>query len=122
MGYSQANAASSASRLAKNVKICARIAELQTAAAQASVQSVVYNQQRVLTRLDMLSHKAEDEGQISTAVRCEELIGRHQGMFIDKTDHTFKWTGRLEDLSDDQLEQLEKSLAARYAFPPEQTQ
>ena len=32
----------------------------------------------------MLSHKAEDLGQISVAVRCEELIGKHRGMFIDR--------------------------------------
>jgi hypothetical protein len=125
LGYSKANAAFSASRLSKNVKVCARIAELQAAAAQASVQGVVCNQQRVLARLDMLGRQAEQDQKLAAAIRCEELIGRHLGMFIDRTDVSFKWSGRLEDLSDDQLEQLEKSLAARYAFPPqepEQTQ
>jgi len=29
-------------------------------------------------------NKAEDLGQISIAVRCEELIGKHRGMFIDR--------------------------------------
>jgi hypothetical protein len=42
------------------------------------------NQQRLLNRLDILSRKAEDLGQISAAVRCEELIGKHRGMFIDR--------------------------------------
>ena len=32
----------------------------------------------------MLGRKAEDLGQISAAVRCEELIGKHRGMFIDR--------------------------------------
>jgi hypothetical protein len=42
------------------------------------------NQQRLLNRLDILSRKAEDLGQISAAVRCEELIGKQRGMFIDR--------------------------------------
>ena len=39
----------------------------------------------VLNRLDVLSRKAEDLGQISAAARCEELIGKHRGMFVDCT-------------------------------------
>ena len=45
---------------------------------------VAFDQQRVLNRLDILSRKAEDLGQISAAVRCEELIGKHRSMFIDR--------------------------------------
>jgi hypothetical protein len=32
----------------------------------------------------ILSRKAEDLGLISAAVRCEELIGKYRGMFIDR--------------------------------------
>ena len=49
-----------------------------------TVAEIAFDQQRVLNRLDILSRKAEDLGQISAAVRCEELIGKHRGMFIDR--------------------------------------
>jgi len=35
-------------------------------------------------KLGILSRKAEDLGQISAAVRCEEFFGKHRGMFIDR--------------------------------------
>ncbi|HEV8039689.1 MAG TPA: hypothetical protein VGP62_12550 [Bryobacteraceae bacterium] len=44
-----------------------------------------FDQKRVLNRLDALSRKAEELGQISEAARCEELIGKHRGMFVDCT-------------------------------------
>jgi hypothetical protein len=110
LGYSKANAASSASRLAKNVNICARIAELQAASAQTSVAAVIFDKQRVLRRLDELSTKAEKDGQFASAIRAEELIGRHRGMFIDTKQH-IPWSGRLEDLDDQQLAAYEESFA-----------
>ena len=35
--------------------------------------------------MDVLSRKAEELGQISPAACCEELIGKHRGMFVDCT-------------------------------------
>ena len=46
---------------------------------------MAFDQKRVLNRLDVLSRKAEELGQISAAARCEELIGKHRGMFVDRT-------------------------------------
>jgi hypothetical protein len=46
---------------------------------------VAFDQKRVLNRLDVLSRRAEELGQISAAARCEELIGKHCGMFVDRT-------------------------------------
>jgi hypothetical protein len=54
-------------------------------AAQSSAEAVAFDQKRVLNRLDVLSRKAEELGQISAAARCEELIGKHRGMFVDCT-------------------------------------
>ena len=54
-------------------------------AAQSSAEEVVLDQKRVLNRLDVLSRRAEELGQISAAARCEELIGKHRGMFVDCT-------------------------------------
>jgi hypothetical protein len=51
---------------------------------ESATGEIAFDQQRVLNRLDILSRKAEDLGQISAAVRCEELIGKHRGMFIDR--------------------------------------
>ena len=72
-------------------------------AAQSSAEEVAFDQKRVLNRLDVLSRKAEELGQISTAARCEELIGKHRGMFVD-------CTALLSDLDPDKLtpEQLDK--------------
>lgn len=57
---------------------------------------MAFDQKRVLNRLDVLSRKAEDLGQISAAARCEELIGKHRGMFVD-------CTALLSDLDPDKL-------------------
>ena len=55
------------------------------------------------TPLWIRSRKAEELGQISAAARCEELIGKHRGMFVD-------CTALLSDLYPDNLtpEMLDK--------------
>jgi len=40
---------------------------------------------RVLTRLDNLSMKAEEDGQYSVSARCEELLGKSLGMWVDRS-------------------------------------
>ena len=40
---------------------------------------------RVQRRLDEISHAAEAAGQYGPATRCEELIGRSIGLFVDRT-------------------------------------
>jgi hypothetical protein len=54
-----------------------------------------------LNRLDILSRKAEHLGQISAAVRGEELIGKHRGMFVDRQVADVgqsEWLGRIGEL------------------------
>jgi hypothetical protein len=58
----------------------------------------------VLHRLDVLSKKAEELGQISAAVRCEELIGKQRGMFVDRT--ISQWELDPRSMTKDQLEVL----------------
>jgi hypothetical protein len=65
-------------------------------AAQSSAEEVAFDQKRVRNRLDVLSRKAEELGQISAAARCEELIGKHRGMFVD-------CTALLSDLDPDKM-------------------
>jgi phage terminase small subunit len=40
---------------------------------------------RVLTRLDNLSTKAEEAGQIAAAVKAEELLGKSLGMWVERS-------------------------------------
>jgi hypothetical protein len=82
--YSAKGAPQSANKLLKRADVRGRVDEILQAAAVSTVAEIAFDQQRVLNRLDILSRKAEDLGQISAAVRCEELIGKHRGMFIDR--------------------------------------
>jgi hypothetical protein len=84
LGYSPKGAPQSANNLLKRADVRGRVDEILQAAAVSTVAEIAFDQKRVLNRLDILSHKAEDLGQISAAVRCEELIGKHRGMFIDR--------------------------------------
>ncbi len=84
LGYSSKGAPQSANNLRKRSDVRGRVDEIRQAAAISTAAEIAFDQQRVLNRLDVLSHKAEDLGQISVAVRCEELIGKHRGMFIDR--------------------------------------
>ncbi len=85
-----------ANNLLKRTDVRERVNEIQSLAAQSSAEEVAFDQKRVLNRLDVLSRKAEDLGQISAAARCEELIGKHRGMFVD-------CTALLSDLDPDKL-------------------
>lgn len=62
-----------------------RLDEIQSLAALVFSGRSAFDQKRVLNRLDVLSRKAEELGQISAAARCEELIGKHRGIFTDRT-------------------------------------
>jgi len=85
LGYSKAGAPQSANNLLKRTDVRQRVNEIQSLAPQSSAEEVAFDQKRVLNRLDVLSRKAEELGQISAAARCEELIGKHLGMFTDRT-------------------------------------
>ena len=84
LGYSAKGAPQSANKLLKRADVRVRVEEILQAAAVSTVAEIAFDQQRVLNRLDILSRKAEELGQISAAVRCEELIGKYRGMFIDR--------------------------------------
>ena len=44
-----------------------------------------YSAARVKRRLDKLSHGAEQAEQYAVSVRCEELLGKAAGMFVDQS-------------------------------------
>ena len=46
---------------------------------------MILNRERVLHRLSQLSNEDQQTGRYSATARCEELIGKHRGMFVDCT-------------------------------------
>jgi hypothetical protein len=80
-------------------------------AAQSSAEEVAFDQKRVLNRLDVLSRKAEELGQISAAARCEELIGKQRGMFVDRS--ALLWETDPDKMTPDQLDVIADHLLSR---------
>lgn len=68
-----------ASRLLRRPKVKAAIV------AEIERNTHDYSPERVKRRLHEISHKAETDGQYGPAVRCEELIGKAAGMWIDQS-------------------------------------
>lgn len=62
--------------------------------------------ERVLGRLDNLSAKAEEEGQLGAAIKAEELIGKSLGMWVERSLNV------TVDMTDAHLQAL-RDLAAR---------
>lgn len=62
---------------------------------------------RVLTRLDNLSLKAEEDGQYSVSAKCEELLGKSLGMWIDRSVNVNL------DLNGEHLRALQERMARR---------
>jgi hypothetical protein len=86
LGYSKTGAKQAAYNLRTRTDVHARIEEILSSAAISTAAQVAFDKERVLNRLDVLSRKAEDLNQIAAAARCEELIGRLRGMFVEKVD------------------------------------
>jgi len=80
-GYKANNASIEGSRLLGEPKIRAEIARLQAL----NAREVDISPARVLRRLDAISQAAEADGQYAAAKGCEELIGKHIGMFIERS-------------------------------------
>jgi hypothetical protein len=95
----------------KRTDVRERVNEIQSLAAQSSAEEVAFDQKRVLNRLDVLSRKAEELGQISAAARCEELIGKQRGMFVDHS--TLLWETDPDKMTPDQLDVIADHLLSR---------
>jgi len=103
LGYSKEGAAQSAAKLSKRADVRERIDEILAESAKTVAAEVAFDQKRVLQRLDVLSRKAEELKQISAAVRCEELIGKERGMFVERSLRTVRSVG---DMTVEELEAL----------------
>lgn len=76
-GYAPASAHVQASRAIRNDKVVEVINYL--------TRRHEISADRVLTRLDNLSIKAEQEGQIGAAIKAEELLGKSLGMWVERS-------------------------------------
>ncbi len=85
VGYQPTGAKQAASRLLTKVDVRERVSDLQEAAARSTAGAVILNRERVLQRLSQLSYEAQQTGHYSAAARCEELIGKEMGMFVDRS-------------------------------------
>jgi phage terminase small subunit len=86
-GYSAKTAKAQGSRLLTNADVQAAVARGQEkAAAKLDLsQEMVLNGLLAETRLT-----TEDNGPSSARIRAWELLGKHQGMFVERSEHTLK--------------------------------
>jgi phage terminase small subunit len=69
-------------RLLKHDKVRARLEELRAPA----VESARVTLEAHLNRLEELSRLAQEEGQVSAAVKAEELRGKACGIYVEKRE------------------------------------
>ena len=51
--------------------------------------------------------RAKENQEWSASNRALELLGKELGLFVDRSDHSFHWDGRLDSLTDTQLENVQ---------------
>ncbi len=118
LGYSKAGAPQSANSLLKRTDVRERVNEIQSLAARSTAEEVAFDQKRVLNRLDVLSRKAEE--QITAGAKCEELIGKARGIFIDHSDYTLKLETDPAKMTAEQLSaMIELNLSLAYSGEPQ---
>lgn len=103
VGYSEGGAAQAANKLLRHPDLMLRLEYIQSQHVKSKSTEVLLNRERVIHRLDSISRQAEASKQFGTAARCEELIGKHLGMFVERHDHNLTWDGNMASLSTAQL-------------------
>lgn len=91
-GYSRAGAAVQGNRLLTNDKICAAIAEAQQKTAEKFERTHV----QVLQNIDTIGKEARLAGVFAPALKAEQLIGQHLGMWPTRVEHTGKDGGPIQ--------------------------
>jgi phage terminase small subunit len=83
-GMATKTASEAASRLLKNSKVVARLAELRAPAAEAAVMTIAGH----LDDLKDLRDMAKQEGKYSAAVAAEVARGKVSGFYVEKVEHS----------------------------------
>ena len=119
---SDAGADASASRLLSNAKVAARLAEIQTKVEALTVEKtavtkawviakLVENVERAMQAEPVLDNEGKETGEYqyngSVANRALELLGKEQGMFIDR-----KEVGKPGDFDNLSLDELTEMIAS----------
>lgn len=130
-GYSVNGADQSAARLLRDAEVCSRIAQLREAVEKPSreraIEKAAVDKAWVLHELIEVVKMAksaepvrDNEGNpigeykqnLNAANKALELIGKEQGMFVDRKEIR---TGALDDVSTAELEALDAAYTAIYA-------
>ncbi len=117
-GYSPNGAERAASRLLKNVRIHARVMELQAECSALVVRRLVLDRNRTLNRLNQVVDLAIKDGDYRSANRALELIGRELGMFMERSQSVV-WDGDMSKLTDLQLKNLLQQFGKLAGIAPE---
>jgi len=83
-GYSPRSGRTTACRLLKKQNIKDYIDYLTTK----KVSPVEYSQDDIVHELLDISHLAKDSEEYHAAIRANELLGKHKGMFKEKVEHS----------------------------------
>jgi hypothetical protein len=102
-GYEERTSYTCGPRLLKRIEVLARVNELRKSVAQSAVNHAGLNREFVLTELMDNAIKAKENQEWSASNRALELLGKELGLFVDRSDHSFHWDGRLDSLTDIQL-------------------
>jgi phage terminase small subunit len=81
-------AATGASNLMKNPKIKKYIEDRMKELSEERKNRILVTREAVMERMEHLAEVAESKGQISSAIRATELIGKEIGLFADRIKHS----------------------------------
>ena len=109
-GYEEKTAYTCGPRLLKRPEVRSRVKELQQTVAQTSVSRAALSREFVVRELMDNALKAKANHEWPASNRALELLGRELGMFVERV---CTWSGRLEDLDPEQLDNYLASLKAR---------
>jgi hypothetical protein len=106
-GYEEKTAYTCGPRLLKRPEVRSRVKELQQTVAQTSVSRAALSREFVVRELMDNALKAKANHEWPASNRALELLGRELNMFEESAR---SWSGRLEDLDPEQLDNYMASL------------
>ncbi len=106
-GYEEKTSYTCGPRLLKRNEVLTRVTELRQSVAQTAVTHAGLNREFVLRELMDNAVRAKENQEWSASNRALELLGKELGLFVDRSDHSFHWDGRLDSLTDTQLENVQ---------------
>jgi phage terminase small subunit len=119
-GYSPATSQEQASRLLKHPLVRQRVDALMEKRAKRTALSA----DRVLENIERIATKAEEVGEYASALKGNELLGKHLKLFTERHEHSGPDGGaiQLQAVSDEELDQKIAEAAALLQWEPGGTQ